>query len=98
MISGRRAEAWISADPRGGKHELPPPVSGGVDVLAPDGKREHNPPESTSQIVVVLLLDAFQVGCEERPGRPRQHGHTILPSLALPNGEFRPIEIKILHT
>jgi hypothetical protein len=58
---GRRAEAWVSADPCGRKHELPSPIRRSIDLLAPDGKWQHDAPETARQVFLVRLPNILQM-------------------------------------
>ena len=64
MIARGRTPPRIAADPHGGKHELPPPVSRGVRILAIKRERENNASQAFGQIAIVLPLHLSQLDPE----------------------------------
>ncbi|MCH7915244.1 MAG: hypothetical protein IH856_19800 [Deltaproteobacteria bacterium] len=73
---------------------MPTPFLASTGIFALQRVRQSDAHETMLEVAEVLLSALLQMSAQGLFHRRREHGHSILPPLAVPNQDLVPVEVQ----
>ena len=98
MEARRRPPSRISTYPRRRKEELPGPLGQCIRILPFEPKRQHDAPESSREIILVLSLDGLEMAFKRLADSSRSYSRPVLLAFAASNHNLPLLQIEVLKS
>ena len=97
MVPPASAGLPVDVEAGGGKDPLPGELPRGARIFPIESVGQLHAAEAPAEIDLMELANAFHLAAQRLDHLRREHGHPVLPALAVAYRDFPPLEVDVLH-